>query len=523
MDRTIYATAETFRSFDLQTFEHDVLIGLANSIADALGENSELSTNAAPVVLGGFAATPTSPASMTINLASGRIYAPAEADATADNAIPVDSTIILQQGQLAPSTVTLNTAGIGAGQSRWTLIQAQFSQVDVVRVADPNGGNVPFYNAANPSSPTFNSVNTVRQGIVVVQAVNGAAATTGSEVPPTPTSGWVPMYLIDLSFGQTTITLGEILVAGPSVGTGVPSNYPGAPFLAGLLNSHHSGLPGAAPKINLATETTGQLPAGLARTRLNGNTSFYVSTTGSDSTGTGLSSGSPWLTMQHAYNTIQNNYDLNGYQATIQLADGTYSQAFNPSGSVVGQTSVSGLVLNGNSITPTNVVINASSGAACVEADFDATLVVQNLQVQGVNGLSSLHGAKIFASAVTFGLITGIGLNALEDGNIEIAGNCKISGSMAVFASATTGGQILLSTPTTSVTITLTGTPAFSGAFAETSDFGLISAPHNTFTGSATGVRYTVGAGGGINTGGGGASYFPGSSAGSVMSPGYYV
>lgn len=46
---------------------------------------------------------------------------------------------------------------------------------------------------------------------------------------------------------------------------------------------------------------------------------FYVSTTGDDSTGDG-SSGAPWATIQHAANVIC-GIDLAGYNATIQLAD----------------------------------------------------------------------------------------------------------------------------------------------------------------------------------------------------------
>jgi hypothetical protein len=58
--------------------------------------------------------------------------------------------------------------------------------------------------------------------------------------------------MIDLAYGQSTIALNQIIAAGPSVGANVPSNYPFAPFLAGLLNSHHNGTPGQAPKIKMA-------------------------------------------------------------------------------------------------------------------------------------------------------------------------------------------------------------------------------------------------------------------------------
>jgi len=258
MDRTIFWSQNQSRTFDLVEGDHDVLLALGTAVQDVL--------NSTTTVLSGFAGTQTTVPSLTINLAAGRIYQQAPADATANGAIPQDNTVITQQGFLAASQVTLSTAGITTGQSRWALIEAQYSQVDSIRTADPNGGLLFFYNSANPNEPFQGPGNdgdttpTVRQGVVVVQVVLGSAATTGSETPPNPTSGWVPMYLVDLSYGQTAITSGQILTAGPSVGTGVPNNYPYAPFLAGLLNSHHSGNAGQAPKINLATETQGTLP-----------------------------------------------------------------------------------------------------------------------------------------------------------------------------------------------------------------------------------------------------------------------
>ena len=67
----------------------------------------------------------------------------------------------------------------------------------------------------------------------------------------------------------------------------------------------------------------------------------------------------------------------------------------------------------------------------------------------------------------------------------------------------------------TGITVTLTGTPAFS-AFASAASTGLINPASNvTFSGSATGARYAISSNGTINTNGGGASFLPGNSAGS--------
>ena len=72
-------------------------------------------------------------------------------------------------------------------------------------------------------------------------------------------------------------------------------------------------------------------------------------------------------------------------------------------------------------------------------------------------------------------------------------------------------GGVMMSAGTT---FTLTGTPAFSSAFIGCVDNGTAAVWSMSFLGSATGQRYTATNGGVINTNGGGASYFPGSSAG---------
>lgn len=72
-------------------------------------------------------------------------------------------------------------------------------------------------------------------------------------------------------------------------------------------------------------------------------------------------------------------------------------------------------------------------------------------------------------------------------------------------------------------TVTLTGTPAFSQSYVFADDTSLIRATSMTFSGSATGKRYDVATNGVINTNGGGATYFPGSVAGTTATGGQYV
>jgi microcystin-dependent protein len=258
VNRSIFYDEEQPDPFDFLWQEKDILAAIGALELDLAGQTTTLVT--------GFTPTPTGPASLTINLTAGRIYQQSVLDATAFGALASDATIVQQQGVAPAQSVTLSTAGLSAGQSMWALVQAQFSQVDVIRTGDPTNGVLNFFNSANPTQPFQGPNNdgssqpTERKATVSIQVINGTPASTGSEVPPNPTNGWVPLFLVDLAFAQTTITSGQILVAGPSVGNNVPSNYPGAPFLAGLLNQHHKGIPGQAPQIDLTAEVKNLLP-----------------------------------------------------------------------------------------------------------------------------------------------------------------------------------------------------------------------------------------------------------------------
>lgn len=112
------------------------------------------------------------------------------------------------------------------------------------------------------------------------------------------------------------------------------------------------------------------------RTQLTGATTFYVNPNtgssancngvtcgpGSDTTGDG-SQSTPWASRSKAISVLASNYDLNCKTVTIQLADGTYTaafQLFQPN--LFGQCGPSGLVFNGNSTTPTNVLIAPAAG-----------------------------------------------------------------------------------------------------------------------------------------------------------------
>ncbi len=259
MDRPIWYTLENLRGYDLGKGAQDAFKGSGRQAQDILGQ--------VITVAAGLAATASSPTSLVVNIGVGALYQQAILDPTSAGDLPIDgNTYFLQAIAWAAQQVTLSTSALSSGQSQWALIEATFAFSDIIRSTDPNGGILPFYNASNPTQPLQGQGNsgatlpTERTATVSLKVVYGTPATTGSETPPSADSGYVGLYLIDLAYGQTAITQGEILTAGPSVGTNVPSNYPYAPFLAGLLNQHHKGITGQAPKIDLTAEVQNVLP-----------------------------------------------------------------------------------------------------------------------------------------------------------------------------------------------------------------------------------------------------------------------
>ena len=526
MDRSIINAMEQMRDFDFVMFEHDVLLALGGLVAD-------ITSGLPQTVLGGLIGTQTPVASLGVNISAGRIYQLAPSDTLSAGSIPVDAAVIVQQGYNPAQIITL--VAPAPGQSQWNLIQAQFSQVDAVRAADPNAGIVPFYNAANPTQPTSQSINTVRKGTCVLQVVTGSAATTGTEVPPAATGGWVPLYLIDLAGNQTQITTGQILTTGPSIGTGVPSNYTVAPFLAGLLASHHGGTAGQSPKIKLTSEVQGILPyANMAsvRTLLTANLILYVATTGNDNN-QGLTPATPFLTIQAAVNAVYRNYDFNGFAGTVNIANGTYNVttgastwAISLNGQPVGMNTQLNIV--GNTASPGSVVINATNGNVFV-ANFGAlcTFAGVTITASGTNiglvsnsgyGLSSQGGAYTTISNLIAGSCGSVQFQAAIGGTLIIGAGVSVTGASTYSLYAAFGGTVWAN----AAVMTVSGL-AVTGGFVGAAQSGSIEALGMTFVGSATGPRYNGNLNGTIYTGGGGVNYFPGNSAGSVSGGGQYA
>ena len=215
MDRPIVNAGELPRLEDFMGFAKGVLYALGYLGQGVLGTNT---------CVGGLIAAPTAPASLNVTIGVGSIYAMETVDPNAYGALGTDTNTILKQGLLESVATLTITPPSTSGYSQIYLVEAAYNDVDENPIV------LPYYNSTNPAQPlsgpnnSGTAQNTVRAGNCVIALKAGAAAPTGSQQPPVPDAGYVGLYLITVSNGQTTITSASI------------TQYPGAPFIPINLN-----------------------------------------------------------------------------------------------------------------------------------------------------------------------------------------------------------------------------------------------------------------------------------------------
>ena len=198
------------------------MIGLGFLIQAILGTNT---------VADGLACQPTSPASMQVVVGAGSIAQLGPVDLLAYGSIPPDPTdLIMKMGiNSRPTTFSL-TAPPSAGQSINYLVEASLQE------SDGNPVVLPYYNASNPAqsfsgpSNSGSPQNTLRMQRVQLQLKPGLPANTGSQTTPAADGGWIGLYQITVSYGQTQIAAANIAVV------------PTAPFLSWKLPSLRPGV-----------------------------------------------------------------------------------------------------------------------------------------------------------------------------------------------------------------------------------------------------------------------------------------
>jgi hypothetical protein len=254
--------------------------------------------------------------------------------------------------------------------------------------------------------------------------------------------------------------------------------------------------------------TGGEQPIGsgasTTRELLAANRNYYVSPSGNNSND-GLSVGTAFQTIQKAID-VAAGLDASIYQVTINVGNSTYSENIevkNPIGSKP-------LEIIGNISTPASVVITSTAGNTVSATNYN-NLRLRGVKITAANAaLLATSFSKIEFEAVDFGA-SAIHMIATQNSSITATGNYSISGGGTAHCYFISSGIIT----TNSRTVTITGTPNFSVAFAWSDrGFGNLDAFGMTFVGAATGKRYDIKLNSVIFTNGAGINYLPGNAAG---------
>jgi hypothetical protein len=257
--------------------------------------------------------------------------------------------------------------------------------------------------------------------------------------------------------------------------------------------------------------------SGGGRELLTANRTYYVRTDGSDSNdGLANTSGGAFLTIQKAID-VAASLDLGLYDVTIQVGNGTYTQQL-----ILKQTTGAGTVyLVGDTTTPSNVTITSTISPtilSSVPSLFDIKgFTVDCTSTDFKIALKAENGNISFGNLI-FSLLSDSGYHIEANGpkaKIEASADYTVSGGATMHAISQNGGFVTVR----SKTITISGTPAFATSFVRARTAGVIDFVSNTYSGSATGSRYSAILNGVVFSSG---ATLPGNAAGTTATGGQY-
>ncbi len=260
-----------------------------------------------------------------------------------------------------------------------------------------------------------------------------------------------------------------------------------------------------------------RLPATPRREILDAARTYHVNPAPGSDANDGLSSASPFQTIQKAIDAAL-NVDAGGHAITIQLADGTYTN-----GGRVSRPMFDGsqLTILGNPVEPGNVAIAVSGANAFLVDAAGAKVRLEGLSFSGDVGVWARYGGVVFLTGKNdFGACGFRHIGADNGGFVEmLGGEITIEGAAPHHLYADAGGRIFYALGTT----TVGGSPGFPFGFAYAQAAALITSHGMTWSGNVLGPRYQAVLHGVINVNGSGPDFFPGDSAGVLASGGQYA
>lgn len=245
MDRNIVYPGSIPLDSDVLSTNRDAMVGIAALTAATLGQRT---------VADGLACSPAFSENLSVTIGAGSITQLSSLDSMAYGSLGVDyADTIVKTGINLQATILDLVAPTQAGQAISYLIEAAFEEVDTDPVV------LPYVNAANPAQPWSGPNNsgtaqyTKRTQRVQLQAKAGIPAATGTQQLPAVDAGWVGLYQVVVTCGQTFMMPSDI------------TTLPEAPFIAYKLPVLR---PGFSAMQVVTSSTTFTVPMGVTTMRV---------------------------------------------------------------------------------------------------------------------------------------------------------------------------------------------------------------------------------------------------------------
>lgn len=263
------------------------------------------------------------------------------------------------------------------------------------------------------------------------------------------------------------------------------------------------------------------------REQLTANRTYFVRTDGSDSNnGLTNTSGGAFLTIQRAVDVVA-SLDIGIFNVTINIMDGSYNVGKGVRlKSLVGAGTVT---IQGSGASPINTQVFTTGSLLPTEAVFFAAGITGSWRVTNVGiystgsgaarvGVQASAGSRLTVGAIDYGAGFTAQARAIDSGALEIDSNYSISSGAGTSIESIGSSAVRIQ----NITVTIVGNPSFN-SFCSANQCGVVVATGNAFIGTANGPRYIASLNGVINTGGAGASYFPGDTSGAAVDGGRYA
>lgn len=372
--------------------------------------------------------------------------------------------------------------------------------------------------SANPNYPAADRGDTYRVGIGGKIGGGSGIGVEAGDILLCLTDGTASgdQAAVGASWSVAQANLDGAVIGPAGVTDGVPALFDGV--TGKLIKATTFGAFKTALALSKADVGLGSVLNVPQREQLTANRTYYVRTDGSDgNTGLADSSGGAFLTLQKAMDTIA-ALDIATFTVTVNVRAGTYAAGLTLK-TVVGAGTVQFI---GDETTPGNVHVTATSPVTSGTA----------LGTFVVAGFKLASGSHQDLAVTSRCVVTARNNEYAGTSNYRIY--CGLFGylKMAGAGNLISGGGIgfflvekLANFEDFGATYTLTANVTYSGAFATCRSLGFMTCIATFSLGgfAVTGPRYSSTLNSIIQTAGGGANFFPGSSAGSTATGGQYA